>query len=219
MGITDCASSVSVEMNPDDSEMKSDSATACPGTRSESKELNGYEKSEESEESPILTTDVIGLFTLKLSLPTGPDPALLAELEEDISWFESPVSIMFVEKNDCVIEVKMREKGMALAALHGLKQKYPGLEGETGQSHSDIVPDEKTGLYTLCFTDSRMKKYRATVDKFKVYSKHQPIISKGHGKDQVLVGFVDKNAAVEALRDNIDSSEFPKLHIAPACRI
>ena len=156
---------------------------------------------------------------MKLALPADPDPALLAELEEDISWFESPVSIMFDEKKDCVIEVKMREKGMALAVLHGLKQKYPCLEGETGQSHSDIAPDEKTGLYTLCFTDSRMKKYRATVDKFKVYSKHQPIISKGHGKDQVLVGFVDKNAAVEALRDNIDSIEFPMLHIASASRI
>ena len=64
-----------------------------------------------------------------------------------------------------------------------------------------------------------MKKYKATVDKFKMYSKHQPVISKGHGKDQVVVGFVDKNAAVEALRDNIDSFEFPKLHISPASRM
>jgi len=218
VGLTANVSSAMIDVK--NAETKNDSGTVCPGTHPGNKEIDtNQEFIEPCDEAPILTADVLGLFTLKLSLPTGPDPALLAELEEDITWFESPVSIMCVENKNCVIEVKMRESGMAVAVLNGLKQKYPGLEGDTGECHTDIVPDEKTGLYTLCFTDSRMKKYKATVDKFKMYSKHQPVISKGHGKDQVVVGFVDKNAAVEALRDNIDSFEFPKLHISPASRM
>jgi len=212
--------SVSPEViNIEDEKTKDqESASVFPGICLESKELDA--NLVVIEESPILTTDILGLFTLKLTLPIGSDAAFMAEFEEDISWFETPVSITsVVETTNRVIEVKMRERGMALAALHGLKQKYPGLEGETGEFYTDIVPDKKTGLYTLCFTDSRLMKYKATFDKFKMYSKQPPLISKGIGKEQVLVGFVDKNSAVEALRDNIDSFEFPNLRIAPDSRI
>merc|ERR1719318_799284 len=76
-----------------------------------------------------LAPDVVGLFTMALVVPSGPDPAMLSELEEDIAWFDSPVSIMFVENGNTVIEVKMRNKAMAVAALKGLESKYPGLEG------------------------------------------------------------------------------------------
>ena len=117
-----------------------------------------------------------------------------------------------------MIEVKMRDQDMAVAVLNGLKQKYPGLKGDTTGSHADIFPDKKTGLYTLSFTDSMNKRYKATMDQFRKYGKKNPIIRRGLGKEQVLVGYEDKIAAIEALRDNIDSAEFPKLHIAPASR-
>jgi len=112
----------------------------------------------------------------------------------------------------------MKDKEMALAVLKGLKDKYPGLEGDTDGNHDDLYPDEISGLYTLCFTDIKKKRFKATYDNFQKYSKQPPIISKGLGKEQVLVGFEDKQAAVEAFRDNLDSADFPKLHVAPASR-
>jgi len=165
-----------------------------------------------------LTPDILGLFTLMLAVPSSNNASRLSELEEDISWFDAPVSILYVENGNTVIEVKMKNKEMAMAALKGLKQKYPHLEGDTSGSHADLVPDKVSGLYTLCFTDSNKKKFKATLDMFKKYSKQLPIISRGLGKEQVLVGFEDKDAAVEAFRDNLDSTEFPQLHIAPTSR-
>ena len=53
-------------------------------------------------------------------------------------------------------------------------------------------------------------------EEFQKYSKKLPIICKGFGKEEVLVGFEDKNDAIEAFRNNFDSVEFPKIHIAPA---
>ena len=44
-------------------------------------------------------------------------------------------------------------------------------------------------LLTLCFTDSQRKRYKATMEKFKIYSKLSPVISRGRGADQVLVAF------------------------------
>jgi len=171
-----------------------------------------------ADDSKCLTPDILGLFTLMLSVPSSKNTSLLSELEEDISWFDAPVSILYVENGNTVIEVKMKNKEMAAAALKGLKQKYPQLEGDTSGSHADLVPDKVSGLYTLCFTDSNKKKFKATLDMFKKYSKQLPIISRGLGKEQVLVGFEDKYAAVEAFRDNLDSAEFPQLHIAPTSR-
>jgi len=169
-------------------------------------------------EAPVLTPDVLGLFTLMISVPADQDVTFFAEMEENISWFDTPVSMQFVNEGNTMIEVKMRDQDMAMAVLNGLKQKYPGLTGDTSGSHVDIFPDKKTGLYTLCFTDSMKKRYKATMDRFHKYGKKSPIIKKGLGKEQVLVGYEDKNAAIEALRDNIDSAEFPKLHIPPASR-
>jgi len=169
---------------------------------------------------PILTPDVLGLFTLMLSVPSDQDLDFLEELEEHISWFDTPVSMVRIgiEQGKTVIEVKMKDQDMAVAVLNGIKQTYPGLEGDTTGSQADIIPNKNTGLYTLCFTDTMKKRYKATMEKFQMYSKQRPIISKGLGKEQVLVGYVEKNAAIEALRDNICSAEFPKLHVAPVSR-
>ena len=117
-----------------------------------------------------------------------------------------------------VEDLFLRDKDMAMAVLSGLKHKYPGLEGDTTSTHVDILPDKKTGLYTLCFTDTKRLRYKATMERFKVYSKQPPVISRGLGKEQVLVGFHDKNDAVKAFSENLDSDEFPKLHIAPGSR-
>ena len=56
------------------------------------------------------------------------------------------------------------------------------------------------------------------MERFKVYSKQLPVISRGVGKEQVLVGFHDKNDAVKAFSENLDSEVFPNLHIAPGSR-
>jgi len=171
-----------------------------------------------------LTPDVIGLFTLTLPVSPGSDLTLLSSLQDDISWFDTPVSIMCMENIEvggvALIEVKLRDKDMAMAVMTGLKHKYPGLEGDSTGSHADILPDEETGLYTLCFTDTKRKRYKGTMEKFRGYSKSKqlPVISRGLGAEQVLVGFHVKEEAVQAFRENLDSEEFPELNVAPASR-
>ena len=84
---------------------------------------------------------------------------------------------------------------------------------------NNIVKDRKTGLYALCFTDTMKKKFKATMEKFAHYSKLcPPVISRGVREDQVLVGFHDKEDAIEALKENIENDEFPGLHVANVCR-
>ena len=140
-----------------------------------------------------LTPDLIGLFTLTLPVSPGSDLVLLSSLQDDISWFDTPVSIMCMENSEVVdvplIEVKLRDKEMAMAVLTGLKHKYSGLEGDTTGSHADILPDKETGMYTLSFTDIKKKRYKGTMEKFREYSKQLPFISRGLGAEQVFVGF------------------------------
>ena len=73
--------------------------------------------------------------------------------------------------------------------MQGLKHKYSGLEGDKTAKHANIVyRTGRFGLLTLCFTDRKRKRYKATVDKFSVYGKLSPVISRWLGADQVLVG-------------------------------
>jgi len=159
-----------------------------------------------------LTPDLFGLFTLSLPISSSSDLTLFSSLQEDITWFDTPVSL------GCIENKTEADKDMAMAVLLGLKYKYPGLEGDMTGAHSDILPDKETGLYTLCFTDIKMKRYKATMQQFKVYSKQLPIISRGLGADQVLVGFQVKGEALEALRANLDNEEFPELQVASGSR-
>ena len=62
-------------------------------------------------------------------------------------------------------EVRFRDQGMAAAVLQVLKHKYVGLEGDETGKHGDIVKDKETGLFTLCFMDSKRKRYKATKEK------------------------------------------------------
>ena len=114
--------------------------------------------------------------------------------------------------------MKLRYKDIAMAVLNGLKYKYPGLEGDTSGTHADILPDKETGLYTLCFTDTMKKRYKGAMDKFREYSEQLPVISRGLGAEQVLVGFHAKEEVGKNFREHLDNEEFPKLHIAPASR-
>eukprot|EP00092_Neocalanus_flemingeri_P019000 GFUD01020585.1.p1 GENE.GFUD01020585.1~~GFUD01020585.1.p1 ORF type:complete len:459 (+),score=139.75 GFUD01020585.1:203-1378(+) len=175
------------------------------------------------DEVPQLTPDLIGLYTLTLPVSQSLDLTLFSSLQEDITWFDNPVSLLCIGdttgvSGDALLEVKLRDKDMAMAVLNGLKHKYPGLEGDKTGIHSDILPDKKTGLFTLCFTDLKRKRYRATIENFKIYSKHLPLISRGLGADQVLVAFHAKEEAVTALRADLENEEFPELHVAPVSR-
>eukprot|EP00092_Neocalanus_flemingeri_P012935 GFUD01013934.1.p1 GENE.GFUD01013934.1~~GFUD01013934.1.p1 ORF type:complete len:748 (-),score=207.67 GFUD01013934.1:40-2010(-) len=173
------------------------------------------------EDHPQLTPDLIGLYTLTLPVPPGSDLALLSNLQEDIAWFDTPVSILCMDMTPgggAMLEVKLRDKEITMAVLNGLKQKYKGLEGDFTGIHADILPDKETGMYVLCFTDTHRKRYKATMEKFKMYSKQLPIISRGLGAEQVLVAFHAKEEAVKALRQNLDNVEFPELHVASVSR-
>eukprot|EP00092_Neocalanus_flemingeri_P097510 GFUD01124274.1.p1 GENE.GFUD01124274.1~~GFUD01124274.1.p1 ORF type:complete len:456 (+),score=149.98 GFUD01124274.1:197-1369(+) len=173
------------------------------------------------DELPQLIPDLIGLYTLTLPVSHSSDLNLFSSLQEDIAWFDNPVSLLFMEDtvgSGAMLEVKLRDLDMAMAVLIGLKHKYPGLEGDTTGIHSDILPDKETGLFTLCFTDIKGKRYKATMEKFKIYSKQLPLISRGLGADQVLVAFHAKEEAVTALRADLENEEFPELHVAPVSR-
>ena len=50
-----------------------------------------------------------------------------------------------------------------------------------------IKENEENSQVTLCFMHSKRKRYKATMEKFKIYSKSSPVISRGRGADQVLV--------------------------------
>ena len=167
-----------------------------------------------------LTPDLMGFYTITLPVPKGSDLSIFSSLQEDISWFDTPVSLLCIENisEDAVLEVKFRDQDMAMAVLQGLNHKYPGLEGDETGKHADIVKDVETGLFTLCFTDSKRKRFKATMEKFRVYSKQPPVISRGLGAEQVLVAFHIKEEAVQALKENFDSEEFPELHVAPVSR-
>merc|ERR1719318_12050 len=154
----------------------------------------------------VLTPDLLGFYTLALPLPEGSDQ-IFSSLQEDISWFDTPVSLLCIENipGGVILEVKFRDQDMALAVLQGLKHKYPGLEGDERGKHGDMFKDKETGLFTLCFTDSKRKRYKATMEKFRVYSQLPPVISRGVGAERVLVAFHTKEEAVLALKDNVGS--------------
>ena len=166
-----------------------------------------------------LARDVLGLYTLIIPVTGEWDTVTFSNMKEDILWFEKPVSISCVESmtRKCV-EIKFREEEAARTVLHGLEHKYSGIVGDHAGMFKNIVEDEQTGLYTLCFNDVNRKRFKATMDKFSVYSQVPPVISRGGGSDQVLVGFQEREEAVEALQKNIECEEFPGLHVATVSR-
>ena len=84
-----------------------------------------------AEENPSedLTPDSQGFFTLSVPLDAE-DAELSTKLEEDIAWYEIPVSILPLQDPTAgsILEVKMKQKDLAIAAFLALKDKYPGLQ-------------------------------------------------------------------------------------------
>ena len=82
------------------------------------------------------------------------------------------------------------------------------------------MADPSTGLYTLTFTDSKMMRYTATRQHFLQFCKEgeQPVLSRGTGKQEVLVSFASKEAAVKAVESTLEVENFPGLAAASACR-
>ena len=122
----------------------------------------------EDEEVGKLTPDLLGLYTITVpctpeanvdpevaedlsklkdiqvttARPDNPSHSLISSLEDDVSWFQPPVSILPVTdpvSGQSVLEVKMKSEEVTLAAFHGLKHKY-----------KDMSID-KTGKFNLLF--------------------------------------------------------------------
>ena len=63
-------------------------------------------------------------------------------------------------------------------------------------------------------------RYTATRQHFLKFCKEgeQPVLSRGTGKQEVLVSFASKEAAVKAVESTSDVENFPGLAVASACR-
>ena len=108
----------------------------------------------EDEEVDKLTPDLLGLYTITVpctpeaivdpevaealnkdlpvttARPDNPNHSLISSLEDDVSWFQPPISILPVTDpvtGQSVLEVKMKSEEVTLAAFHGLKHKYKGM--------------------------------------------------------------------------------------------
>ena len=77
------------------------------------------------------TVDLLGNQTLFIPYDAEKDVGLSDKLAEDISWFDTPVSVQEGVKSSTgqsILQIKMRNKEVTIAAYLGLKLKYPGLE-------------------------------------------------------------------------------------------
>jgi len=186
--------------------------------------INRFEEVTDQGNDPkkSLTPDLLGLFTLSIPYTSDNFESLTSMLMDDVSWFDSPVSVLPATdpaSGQSILEVKMKDEEVALAAFQGLNHKYPDLEVDCTGAHVDIIPDKDTGLYTLMFNDKLGKKYVGTLAVFKKYSSGQgPAIKKGDGAQEVLVAYKVKEDAVRALKENLDNPDFPDLHVAPSSR-
>ena len=83
-----------------------------------------------------------------------------------------------------------------------------------------MVADPSTGLYTLTFTDSKLMRYTATRQHFLQFCKEgeEPVLSRGIGKQEVLVSFARKEAAVRAVESTLRDENFSGLAVVTACR-
>ena len=98
-----------------------------------------------TEETPkqSLTPDLLGLYTITIPYTAETIESLSSMLEEDVSWFESPVSVLpVIDPSDGthILEIKMKDEQVTLAAYQGLKHKYPGLDvDKTGEEISSYL--------------------------------------------------------------------------------
>ena len=79
----------------------------------------------------LLVSDGLGFNTLFISYDEEKDAELSAKLQEDLSWFDVPLSIQpgtHQATGNSILKIQMKNKEVAIAAYLGLKLKYPGLE-------------------------------------------------------------------------------------------
>ena len=87
-----------------------------------------------SNDTKRLTSDLLGLYTMIVPCTEETKAALTSSLEEDVAWFQPPVSVLPVTNpatGDTVLEVKMEDKEVTMAAFRGLKLKYPAMTVDT----------------------------------------------------------------------------------------
>ena len=123
----------------------------------------------EDKEVEKLTPDLLGLYTITVpctpEVNVDPDVAksfqrlkdspittvrqdnpshsFVSNLEDDVSWFQPPISILPVTdpvSGQSVLEVKMKSEEVTIAAFHGLKHKYNGMSiDKTGKLNLTVV--------------------------------------------------------------------------------
>ena len=97
--------------------------------QAKTREMTKTKEKLEDNLSEELTPDGRGFFTLTIPFDAE-DAQLSTKLEEDISWYEVPVSVLPILDTSAgsVLEVKMKNKDLVMAAFVALKDKYPGLQ-------------------------------------------------------------------------------------------
>ena len=129
------------------------------------------------------------------------------------------------------LEVAVADTELGLAAMAGLKHKYSiEVKPEVSRgvltadlhalSQVSLCPDPASGLFTLTFRDRLAKRYKATMEHFSQYcgQGEHLLLGRGAARQEVLVSFPTREAAVRALRDTEGGQEFPELQVTEACR-
>ena len=111
-------------------------------------DLIGSEQRFEEVEEELLVSDGLGFNTLFMAYDEEKDAGLAAKLQEDLTWFDVPLSIQpgtNQATGASILKIEMKNKEVTIAAYLGLKLKYPGLE------------IDKTGTYLVCVFGKYLK--------------------------------------------------------------
>ena len=169
------------------------------------------------------------LTLLVTPCPSSPLDQLQEEVTEDFAWFDCPG--LLVSQVEGRLEVAVADTELGLAAMAGLKHKYSiEVKPEVSRgvltadlhalSQVSLCPDPASGLFTLTFRDRLAKRYKATMEHFSQYcgQGEHLLLGRGAARQEVLVSFPTREAAVRALRDTEGGQEFPELQVTQACR-
>jgi len=164
------------------------------------------------EESESKIGQILTLKVKALAAATTTPHLSVEAVTEDFAWFDCP-GLKVTEVEDG-LQVDVEDRQLGIAAMEGLKHKYVITQ------QVPIVADPSTGLYTLTFTDSKLLRYTATRQHFLQFCKdgEEPVLSRGIGKQEVLVSFASKEAAVKAVEGTLQDENFPALAVISACR-
>ena len=91
----------------------------------------GEAQEEDDIKEKAQTVDFLGNQTLFMPYDAEKDVGLSSKLVEDISWFDAPVSVQAgvqFTTGQSILQIRMKNKEVTIAAYLGLKLKYPGLE-------------------------------------------------------------------------------------------